>query len=99
MGLFKLLSDNGDKSLTAADLAVMSGYDQTFIGECGKLCILLLTHCYFIIIMINCPFQARVMRLISAIGWAEETGYQTYTANAFTVCQNRSGEQGSFIIS
>jgi hypothetical protein len=33
MGLFKSLGDNQGKSLTARDLAEMSGYDQVFVGK------------------------------------------------------------------
>jgi hypothetical protein len=38
MGLFKLLGDNQGKSLTARDLAGMSGYDQVFVGEVYLIC-------------------------------------------------------------
>lgn len=39
------------------------------------------------------------MRMMTAIGWASETGNQTYTANAYTICQTQSGAEGGFIIS
>lgn len=39
------------------------------------------------------------MRMITAIGWASETGNQTYAANAYTICQTQSGAEGGFIIS
>ncbi|KKA24025.1 O-methyltransferase family protein [Rasamsonia emersonii CBS 393.64] len=73
MGLLQLLAAKQGKSLTAAELANASGYDELFI--------------------------ARVMRIMTAIGFADETGYQTYTANAKTVCQSDPGSAGGLILS
>lgn len=39
------------------------------------------------------------MRVITAIGFANETGYQTYTANGCTLAQNNPGNIGGLIIS
>ncbi|KAL2215003.1 O-methyltransferase-domain-containing protein [Thermoascus aurantiacus ATCC 26904] len=44
-------------------------------------------------------FIARVMRMMTAIGFADETGYQTYTANANTICQSDPGSIGGLILS
>lgn len=33
MGLFKLLGENQGKTLTARELAGLSGYDKVFVGE------------------------------------------------------------------
>lgn len=93
MGLFKLLGDNKGKNLTVSDLAAMSGYNEVFV-------------CELPFSIINCfgtdhllVKKARIMRMMTAIGCAEETGYQSYTANEYTICQNRSGAEGGFIIS
>lgn len=96
MGLFKLLGDNQGKSLTACDLAGMSGYDQVFVGEYT----LYLGTLVVAIILIVCLLsKARVMRMMTAIGWASEIGNQTYTANTYTICQTQAGAEGGFIIS
>ncbi|KOC17063.1 O-methyltransferase family protein [Aspergillus flavus AF70] len=47
----------------------------------------------------NVGLIARVMRVITAIGSANETGYQTYTANGCTLAQNNPGNIGGLIIS
>ncbi|KAE8333323.1 O-methyltransferase-domain-containing protein [Aspergillus sergii] len=47
----------------------------------------------------NVGLIARVMRVITAIGFANETGYQTYTANGCTLAQNNPGNIGGLIIS
>ena len=39
------------------------------------------------------------MRIITAIGFANETAYQTYSANGFTLAQNDPGSIGGIIIS
>jgi len=39
------------------------------------------------------------MRMMTAIGFADETGYQTYTANANTICQSDPGSIGGLILS
>jgi hypothetical protein len=43
--------------------------------------------------------KARVMRVITALGYASEIGYQTYTANEYTTSQNQAGAAGGLIIS
>ncbi|OGM47652.1 hypothetical protein ABOM_004335 [Aspergillus bombycis] len=47
----------------------------------------------------NAGLIARVMRMLTAIGFANETGYQTYTANGCTLAQNTAGAIGGMIIS
>ncbi|RAQ61132.1 O-methyltransferase family protein, partial [Aspergillus flavus] len=47
----------------------------------------------------NVSLIARVMRVITSIGFANETGYQTYTANGCTLAQNNPGNIGGLIIS
>ncbi|GAB1193722.1 hypothetical protein APSETT444_002950 [Aspergillus pseudonomiae] len=47
----------------------------------------------------NVGLIARVMRMLTAIGFANETGYQTYTANGCTLAQNTPGAIGGMIIS
>ena len=42
---------------------------------------------------------ARTMRMITAMGFAEETAYQTYKANIATHSQDSSGSRGGLIIS
>ncbi|KAE8361130.1 O-methyltransferase-domain-containing protein [Aspergillus caelatus] len=47
----------------------------------------------------NAGLIARVMRIITAIGFANETAYQTYSANGCTLAQNSPGGIGGIIIS
>ncbi|THC87698.1 hypothetical protein EYZ11_012854 [Aspergillus tanneri] len=47
----------------------------------------------------NTVLIARVMRMITAIGFADETGYQTYIANGCTLAQSNPGSIGGLIIS
>ncbi|KAA8646777.1 hypothetical protein EYZ11_009646 [Aspergillus tanneri] len=47
----------------------------------------------------NKDFIVRIMRMITGIGFADETGYQTYTANANTICQSHPGNMGGLILS
>ncbi|PWY95175.1 S-adenosyl-L-methionine-dependent methyltransferase, partial [Aspergillus sclerotioniger CBS 115572] len=41
---------------------------------------------------------ARIMRMMTAIGFADETGYQTYTANPVTICQSEPGSMGGVVL-
>ena len=87
-----LCEDAAQHSLSALELAKQTGYDQIMIGESSILYQLtamidLLTH------------PARIMRVITAIGFADETGYQSYRANKVTEVQNTAGARGGFILS
>ncbi|PYI16581.1 S-adenosyl-L-methionine-dependent methyltransferase [Aspergillus violaceofuscus CBS 115571] len=41
---------------------------------------------------------ARIMRMMTALGLATETGYQSYRANARTICQSGPGSIGGLVI-
>lgn len=88
MGLLQLLAENKDKSWTVLELAEKTGYHDSLICTLPR----------SMSDRNEADELGRVMRMMSAIAFVDEVGYQTYTANANTLTQCLPGNLGGTIL-